>query len=180
MIKKSRVISGLDQPNTSQLNSDCDRVRIFPSIKFGCNGIITHVTFAADSKEPISSLTGHAELQLWSELQVWFVSITGTYTRRNRASLEDATPTSDLNVYEKSFSQPLRFQTGDILGFYSPPEGSSPLELYHQGGAFAFNKPSYSLQQSNSLNLFNTNNAESDNSVPLMSLEIGKFANKVF
>ena len=176
MIKKSRVKSGLDQPNTWELSTDSNRIRIFPAIRFGCNGRITRATFAAEPKESISSSASHAELQVWSELQIWFVSVARYYHRRNRASLEGARATSDLNVYEKSFSQPLRFQTGDILGLYLPPEDYSSLQLYLQGSY----KRSYSIQQSNSINTFNTNNAESDKSVPLLSLEIGKFTNEMF
>ena len=156
----------MDQPNTSQLSSDSDRVRIFPEIRFGCNGRITQATFAA------GLLASHT--QVWPEIQIWSVSSAGYYNRRNQATLEGARATSDLNVYEKSLSQPLSFQTGDILGVYFPPEGSSSLQLYLQGGLFALNKPSYSIQQSSWLNLFNTNIAESDNSVPLLSLEISK------
>ena len=162
------------------MSSDSSQIRIFPAIRFGCNGRITRATFAAEPKESISSLASHAELQVWSELQIWFVSIAGSYHRRNRASLEGARETADLNVYEKSFSHPLRFQTGDILGLYLPPEDYSSLQLYLQGGLFANNKPSYSIQQSNSINSFHTNNAKSDNIVPLLSLEIGKFTNEMF
>ena len=163
--------SGVDQPNTSQLSSDSDRVRIFPEIKFGCNGIITRATFAAESKRLLASHT-----QMWPELQIWSVSSTGFYNQRNRATLEGARATSDLNVYEKSFNPPLSFRSGDTLGVYFPPEGSTPLQLYLLGGLFALNKPSYSIQQDSWLNLFNINIAERDNRVPLLSLdsEIGE------
>lgn len=113
---------------------------------------------------------------MWPELQIWSVSSTGFYNQRNRATLEGARATSDLNVYEKSFNPSLSFRSGDTLGIYFPPEGSTPLQLYLLGGLFALNKPSYSIQQDSWLNLFNINIAESDNSVPLLSLdsEIGE------
>ena len=174
IITKAKVKSGLVQQNTLQLYSNSNKVRIFPAIRFGCNGRITRALFAA---EPNESTLSHAELQLWSKLQIWFLSVPGSYNRRNQASLEGATATSDLNVYEKTFSQPLRFEAGDILGLYLPPEEHSSLQLFLQGGPLATNVPSYSIQQSNSFSdtYFNTNNAESDYSVPLLSLKISKF-----
>lgn len=157
----------------NNLSSNENQIRIIPAVSFGCNGTITKAVFAAEASATPYRPISNAELQLW---YAGTASLPWFYSRRSKASLEDAAMTSTLNVYEKLFSEPLRFMAGDVLGLYLPADGYSPLNLFFLTGYVVSSMPSYSFQQSNLLTFFNSNNplVERDFDVPLLSIEIGK------
>ena len=169
IIKKASVKSGILLNN---LSTNENQVRIIPAVSFACNGTITKALFAAVTEEETSASTTHPELQLWQT----FSSLPWFYNRRSRASLEGAMATDELNVYEKSFPQPMRFETGDVLGLYLPQEEFSPLKLYFLvSGIHAASVPSYSIERGNLFTSFNANSpsAERDHDIPLLNIEIG-------
>ena len=170
IIKKANVKSGVVLNN---LSTNENQVRIIPAIRFGCNGAITRALFAAETIEVTSAQARHAELQLW-----YNSSSSRVYNRRRRASLSGSTATGDLNVYEKSFTHHLRFETGDILGLYLPEGDHSQLKIVFLSGIhLATRVPSYSIKQWNSLAFFNANSpsVERDYDIPLLNIEIGKY-----
>ena len=166
LIRKAKVKSGI---NVSNLNAHNNQVRIIPAIRFGCNGTIVRVSFAAEPIETTLMPTSHTELHVW-------YNFFGLYNQRSKVSLEGATTASNLNVFEKSFSQPLRFEAGDVLGLYLPDDGHTPLKLFFRNGLLARGVPSYSIQQSNLFTFFNTNNpsVETDFDAPLLGMDISK------
>ena len=171
IVKKANVKAGAVLNN---LSSNENQVRIIPSVRFGCNGTITKVVFAAEAVQTTNSPISHPELQLWyTRLHYnyfWF------YNRRGRASLEEALSTSAMNVYEKTLRPPLRFEAGDILGLYLPEEGYSPLKVFFQSTFLAHPVPSYSIQQNNMYTFFNANHSSIniDYDAPLLNIEFGE------
>ena len=170
LINKAKVKSGIILNN---LRANDNQIRIIPALRFTCNGTIVGAYFAAEPNGTPFAPTSSAELQVWYNTPAfpWF------YNKRGKASLQGAVTTSDLNVYRKSFSQPLTFVAGDILGMYLPASGFSQLNMYFLSGALTSGDlPSYNIRQSNIFKFFNTNNpsTEMDLDVPLLDLEIGK------
>lgn len=162
--------SGIVLNNLSAYES---QVRIIPAIRFGCNGTITRALFTAETRAVTSAQTRHAELQIW-----YNISSSQVYNRKRRTSLSGSTATGDLNVYEKSFTHHLRFETGDVLGLYLPEGDHSLLKIVFLSGIrSAMRVPSYSIKQHNSLAFFNANSpsVERDYDIPLLNIEIGKF-----
>ena len=99
--------------------------RLFPDIRFTCNGFITKwivgATFGGDFES-----TGNLP-----ELQVWQSAGGSSFTKRN-FSIFPITDIPFTNVYEYTLTSPLEFQEGDILGVYQQRQGDSQLVMYYQ------------------------------------------------
>ena len=150
-----------------------NQIRIIPALSFTCNGTITRAHFAAESVDSPLVPTSNAELQIWYSTPTF----PWVYNRRGKASLKGAVTTSNINVYEKSFSQPLRFVAGDVLGMYLPAREYSPLKVYFASDIqTSRGVPSYNVRQSNLFTFFNTNYpaTEMDHDIPLLDIDIGK------
>ena len=99
--------------------------RLFPDIRFTCNGFITKWIVGATFGGDFTSTGSLPELQVWR-------SAGGiSFTKRNFSIF----PTTDqpfANVYEYTLTSPLEFQEGDILGVYQQRQVDSQLVVYYQ------------------------------------------------
>lgn len=91
--------------------------RIYPNIKFDCNGRIKTIRFAALEVESSDSTDQHPELQLWRENEL------SHYNKVATVSLEKATQTDNLNTYNLALKEQVSFNVGDVLGLYVPRSG---------------------------------------------------------
>ena len=99
--------------------------RLFPDIRFTCNGFITKWIVGATTGGDFTS-TGSLP-----ELQVWQSAGGNNFTKRN-FSIFPVTDQPFANVYEYTLTSPLEFQEGDILGVYQPRQRDSQLVVYYQ------------------------------------------------
>lgn len=91
--------------------------RIYPNIKFDCNGRIKTIRFAALEVESSDSTDQHPELQLWRENEL------SHYNKVTSVSLEKATRTDNLNTFNLALKEQVSFNVGDVLGLYVPRSG---------------------------------------------------------
>ena len=99
--------------------------RLFPDIRFTCNGFITKWIVGATLNEDLIDTGGLPELQVWR-------SAGGdSFTKRN-FNIFTITNVPFTNVYEYTLTSPLEFQEGDILGVYQPRQSDSQLVVYYQ------------------------------------------------
>ena len=96
--------------------------RLFPDIKFTCNGLITKWIVGAQAR---TSGTRMPELQIWKN------SGGNTFSKIN-SSLLIPNEIGNSNVHEYTPDPPLMFQDGDILGVYQPRFSQSQLIVYYQ------------------------------------------------
>ena len=98
---------------------------IMPSINFTCNGSVTKWIVGAQ-------LDNNGMDGMRPELQIWRMhsTQTNTYFKVGGTLLSDVNMTAVVNVYEVSPTDPLEFQSGDILGLYQPQDGMTRLIVY--------------------------------------------------
>ena len=136
--------------------------RVFPDIKFTCDGSITKWIVGAGTG------TGSSPS---SELQIWRRSGADSYTKVAYTQLTAQSSINNSNVYEYVPSSPLGFQEGDILGVYQR-EDSSVIPYYQESTG------PVNLRQSGehdfALNCLTTTQA-TEYDYPLVTVEIGIF-----
>ena len=96
--------------------------RVFPDIRFTCNGFLT--------KWIVGAGTGSGSSPS-SEMQIWRRSGADSYTKVASSHLTELQFINNSNVYEYVPSSPLEFQEGDILGVYQN-ENSSVVPYYQE------------------------------------------------
>ena len=106
--------------------------RIFPSMYFSCNGLLT--------KWIIGGIPGITKNPL-PELQLWRTNDGTNYFKTSFSPINHLPKiTSHTNVYEYILEPPLEFQEGDVFGLYKPKENESVLNIFIQenSGPFAY------------------------------------------
>ena len=99
--------------------------RLFPDIRFTCNGFITKWIVGATIRGDLSNAGRLPELQVWH-------SAGGSSLTKRNFSIFTITNVPFTNVYEYTLTSPLEFQEGDILGVYQPRQRDSQLVVYYQ------------------------------------------------
>ena len=142
--------------------------RLFPNIRFTCNGFITKWIVGAQT------LTSGSRMP---ELQIWRLNAgsTNTYTKTNSSLITPNEIPGSPNVHVFIPSIPLQFNTGDILGVHQPRLGGSDsirtrFVLYYQENTGPAN---YRQDTSDPLSSFTLSSSPDDQyDYPLVSVEI--------
>ena len=118
-VERMRLILNIEMHGN--LVSTPSRQQITPDMKFTCDGMITKwiITAFAQSEE-----NERPELQVWRKIG------NDTYQKINGTFIEPATLIDNSNsIYEYDSFSPIPVKSGDILGIFIPPAGSSRLAL---------------------------------------------------
>ena len=141
--------------------------RLFPNIRFNCNGFITKWVVGAQT------LTSGSRMP---ELQIWRLNAgsTNTYTKTNSSLITPNEIPGSPNVHEFIPSIPLQFNTGDILGVHQPRlDGSESVRtrfvLYYQENTGPAN---YRQIINNPSSSFALSSPDDEYDYPLVSVEI--------
>ena len=121
--KRAKQIDNMGGKSGNILDDD---TMLVPSMNFTCSGHITGVLLGADIRWNTSTRNRYPEIQIWRETS------SDNYTRQ--ASQEIRLNPGDFSpegVLRYTFSTPLWFQSGDVLGVYQPPEQDSVARLYY-------------------------------------------------
>ena len=119
LIEQTRLV------NINGVASRPGQQRLFPDIRFTCNGFITKWIVGAQTR---SSGDRMPELQIWRLNS----SSTNSYTKANSSLIIPNALSGSPNVHEYVPSTPLQFNTGDILGVHQPAVSTSRLLMYYQ------------------------------------------------
>ena len=152
-----------------------EQQRIIPGISFNCSGAITSWTIGAEWD------TG-GNHDYFPHLQIWRSTSCATNTFVLVGDVElfvaggDERPRDDY-VFSGTPDPPLEFEAGDILGLFQPRESRSRVRVYYDTSAGPTN---YYIDTGNdnqpSLSSFITTSADgTEDSLPLVTIEIGKF-----
>ena len=101
--------------------------RLFPDIKFTCNGFITKWIIGAQIRTT-GITTESPEMQIWRRL-----TAESTYTKVGSSLLTNGVARNS-NVIEYTPVSPVEFQVGDILGVFQPRADHSKTLVYYQHG----------------------------------------------
>ena len=150
-----------------------DQQRIIPGISFNCSGAITAWTIGAEWR------TGGSH-DFFPHLQIWRSTscATNTFVLVGDVELFVAGERQRGNyVFSGTPDPPLEFEAGDILGIFQPRESRSRVRVYYDTSAGPTN---YYIDTDNaeqpSMAGFTTTSADdTENSLPLVTIEIGKF-----
>ena len=157
-------IADLAQPTLVSSNR---RQYIFPDIRFeGCNGIITKLNFIASQWNDMETVD--PQIQLWNRTngmdyhRVSYIDI--DITRLDGAG--------EGKFYSYTVDPPLPFQSGNILGVFSPRGSMSRLRInFLNTGA----ETSYRSGRTNIPLEMVTFSEVNSNNVPLLNVETGQF-----
>ena len=119
--KRAELISTTD-PSGNVLN---DEFRLIPDRNFTCNGSITSVLFSVDIQVGESE---SPEVQIWRRNDSVSNQFDKIDSREITLGAGNFTPSG---VFQYRLTSPMQFQSGDMLGVYQPPEGSSLVRLYY-------------------------------------------------
>ena len=138
--------------------------RLFPNIRFTCNGFITKWIVGAET------LTSGSRMP---ELQIWRLNAgsTNTYTKTNSSLITSNEIPGSPNVHEFIPATPLQFNTDDILGVHQPRLGgsmSSRFVLYYQENTGPAN---YRQTTSDPRSSFTLSSPDDEYDYPLVSVE---------
>ena len=105
--------------------------RVIPGLSITESGQLTSWTFAANNLGASSGRTQYPELRIlrWNSATDEFDIIYKT------DSTVEPMQTGFLNVYEYVEDSPLKVESGDVFGFYQPPEAESQLSFAVLAGA---------------------------------------------
>ena len=145
--------------------SSINKQAILPYINFTCDGSILSCTFGAkwEGNSP-----------RYTEIQIWRSSGDGSYTKVGSTTimLEEENSTQ---LYQYTFTSPLPFQAGDILGYFEGSESISQLRwLFEYVGsdhALYINAQDTPSSQF----IFSSNTIARDDFHLLISVEIGEW-----
>ena len=137
--------------------------RLFPDIRFTCNGFLTKWIFGAQTQASGGRMP---------ELQIWRLNSgsTNSYTKTNSSLITPNAVSGSPNVHEYVPSTPLQFNVGDILGVHQPPmDDPSQLVMYYQANTGPVN---YRRNVNDPPNSFNAGSPINQYDYPLVSVEI--------
>ena len=152
-----------------------EQQRVIPGISFNCSGAITSWTVGAEWE------TGGSH-DFFPHLQIWRSTscATNTFVLVGDVELfvaDDDERAEGNHAFSGTPDPPLEFEAGDILGIFQPRESRSRVRVYYDTSAGPTN---YYIATGNadqpSLFSFTTTSADgTENSLPLVTIEIGKF-----
>ena len=153
----------------SQIKRRDSTQRIFPSMYFSCNGLLTKWIIGGEpgkTKDPLP------ELQLWRTND-------GTNYFKTTFTLIHTLPkiTSHTNVYEYILNPPLEFHEGDIFGLFKPRENESVLNTFLQenSGPLAYGQENGAKIALTRITVNPTMSLD-QNDYPLVSVEVSTFS----
>ena len=153
------------------LNENINRVivrhkeqRIFPDIRFNCNGSVIKWTVGAESEGGSSSP---------SEIQIWRQTGMNSYTKIAHAVLtaQYRSLTTFTNVYEYTLPSPLAFQAGDILGVYQRDDSNTVPYYQENTGPVNLRQPG---ERDSALDTLSSPSSAGVYDYPLVTVEIGE------
>ena len=164
----------MSQPNVSDIAKEFDlssfainiraRQYIFPSVKFeDCSGSITQINFVALGQNP----NGH----LIPQIQLWETTDEKNFTKVASFDINvtHLNVTSEKKFYSYAVNPALPFQSGNVLGVFSPNAQDSPFRLMLQ-----YNRMGYSYYQPSSSSASEVRvDSLNFHSEPLISVETG-------
>ena len=151
-----------------------EQQRVIPGISFNCSGAITSWTIGAEWRTGLGR-------DFFPHLQIWRSTSCATNTFVLVGDVEffvaggEERPGGDY-VFSGTPDPPLEFEAGDILGIFQPRESRSRVGVYYDTSAGPTN---YYIDtvgaEQPSLASFTTTSADgTENSLPLVTIEIGK------
>ena len=156
------AIAELPQPQYRELRG---RQFVFPNVKFNCSGNIRKINFIA-SRWSDSTNTISPQIQLWN-------STDRVNYRILRGFDIDTTLLDVINArkyYSYTVDPPLPFESGHVLGIFSPERNESTLQIIFWGTGSRVNYRSPKTRSPMAMvNFDNLNN----NNLPLLSVETG-------
>ena len=157
LIEQTRLV------NINGVVSRPGQQRLFPDIRFTCNGFLTKWIFGAQTQASGGRMP---------ELQIWRLNSgsTNSYTKTNSSLITPNAVSGSPNVHEYVPSTPLQFNVGDILGVHQPPmDDPSQLVMYYQANTGPVN---YRRNVNDPPNSFNAGSPINQYDYPLVSVEI--------
>ena len=153
------------------LRSRNQQQRIFPQIKFTCDGNIT--------KWIMGAIRNNTR-DYFPELQIWRDIGNDTYTKVGNTTPGNATPLLQdvaATVYEYSPEHPLEFQAGDILGVFQPRGPLSHLRVYYEenNGPTSFDVVVDDTEPLLDIFTLTQSGVRTSSDLPLITVEIGKY-----
>ena len=149
--------------------------RIFPSMSFSCNGIISKWTFVARSQTG-EDLRQYPLLQLWKRAgprryrKVYESSITSTMSGQSQFTVGEHIP-----------DKPVRFEAGYMFGVYQPHDGNSRLIVRYANvssnvpkGQAGYGYLNHYRDPNTSLKVFDISGAKKGNDYPLVAVNTGE------
>lgn len=151
----------------NQVNDRVDIQRVFPDLRFTCNGTITKWIIAG--KIGGNDENNSLELQLWDVTSDPF---NVTFIKKATSVVNEFNATDNMNVYEHFPDPPLEVQEGDILGLFQPDQSMLTMYFQPQGGPLNYG---VSNILTSSLMVINPEDSElGQNDYPLVSVIISK------
>ena len=136
--------------------------RIFPDIRFNCNGSVIKWTVGAKSEGGSSS---PSEIQIWRQTEMnSYIKIAHTVL----TALYRSSTTS--NVYEYTPIPPLEFQAGDILGVYQRDDSNTVPYYQENTGPVNLRWPG---ERDSALDTLSSPSSAEVYDYPLVTVEIG-------
>ena len=126
-LSESELRQQILQVNINGVVSRPRQQRLFPDIKFTCNGFITKWIIGAQIRTT-GITTELPEMQIWRRL-----TAESTYTKVGSSLLTNGVARNS-NVIEYTPVSPVEFQAGDILGVFQPRADHSKTLMYYQHG----------------------------------------------
>ena len=126
-LSESELRQQILQVNINGVVSRSRQQRLFPDIRFTCNGIITKWIIGAQIRTT-GITTESPEMQIWRR----FIG-ESKYTKVGSSLLTNGVARNS-NVIEYTPVSPVEFQAGDILGVFQPRADHSKILMYYQHG----------------------------------------------
>ena len=142
------------------------QLRLFPNIKFNCNGFVTMVTFGAQTRSGLNN-TLLPELQIWRKLSS---SSRHSYIKIHSIVLSKNESSKIINVHELYLNTPIEFSKADFIGLYQPDIEKSELVLFYQQTSGPKNLVLMEQPSPTAVSGLNTSEA---NDYPLVTVRIG-------
>ena len=142
------------------------QLRLFPDIRFNCQGFLTMITFGAQTRNGINN-TLLPELQIWRKL-----NSNNSYIKIHSIPFSKSKSSNVNNVHELQLNNPVEFNSQDFIGIYQPDVDNSQLVVFYQETSGPKNLVvAESIQQSPTA-VSGLNNSRG-NDYPLVTVRIG-------
>ena len=119
--KRAELIAGAN-PSGEVMDNE---FRLIPDWNFTFDGSITTVLFSVDIQVGESE---SPQVQIWRRSSSVSNQFNKIDSREITLGAGNFTPSG---VFQYRLTPPMQFQSGDVLGVYQPPEGSSLVRLYY-------------------------------------------------
>ena len=143
--------------------------RIYPNIRFTCNGTITGILLA---------LRQNLTADMYPEVHLWREGMQSIYTNIASISLAAARRTRDLYIYRVDLEEPAPFKEGDVIGLYLPGKEHNKFVVQFQPtpAVGRGTNSTLSYRQTAMSEVFDLSNTQlrRDYDIPMMVFELGK------